>query len=330
MNIFYTADNNFVPQLAAGICSVCENNRDMEEIVFYIGSLGIPAQDQAQLAQLAQRYQRQIHFIQIDDLPSLIGSQLDTSGWNTVILARLLIDRLLPETVDRVLYLDGDTIVRGSLRELWATDLQGKVLGASIEPTVNRQRKISLGLNELHYFNSGVLLIDLKRWRETDTGARILSYYAQNNGKLVANDQDAINGALAGQIYPLSPKYNFYNIFWYYPYRVLCKLEAPAPYFSRQVFQDALEHPVILHYLGEDRPWRRGNTHRYTRDYQHYLSLTDWKDAPMEEGWQTYFVCYKLFLTVLKPFPILRYRIMDRLIPLFIQYRTRQREKKGQ
>lgn len=329
MNIFYTADNNFVPQLGAGICSVCESNQAVEEIVFYIGCLRISPEDQSKLARLAQRYQREIHFIEIENLTSLIGCDLDTSGWNTVILARLLIDRLLPESVDRVLYLDGDTIVRGSLEELWQTDMGSCVVGASIEPTVNRQRKNALGLNELHYFNSGVLLIDLKQWRASGTGTRILSYYTKNNGQLVANDQDAINGALAGEIHVLSPKYNFYNIFWYYPYRVLCKLEAPSPYVSKEVFQDAMDHPVIIHYLGEDRPWRRGNTHRYTGDFQHYLSLTDWKDSPMEEGWQTYFVCYKLFLTVLKPFPMLRYRIMDRLIPLFIQYRKRQREKQS-
>lgn len=329
MNLFYTADNNFAPQLGAALCSVCENNREAPSIHFYIGALDIAPDNQDKLRHLAEGYGREITFISLSNLSELIGFDFDTSGWNPVIAARLLIGQLLPEEVDRVLYLDGDTIVNGSLAELWDTDLQGRAVGASIEPTVNRARKEALGLGRLHYFNSGVLLIDLKRWRQEGTGERILSYYREHNGGLVANDQDAINGALAGEIHPLSPKYNFYNIFWYYPYRVLRRLEAPAPYFSEAEFRDALEHPVILHYLGEDRPWRRGNTHRYASVYQHYLSLTPWKGAAMEEGWQTYFLCYKLFLTVLKPFPMLRYRIMDRLIPLFIRHRARQRTKRA-
>ena len=46
------------------------------------------------------------------------------------------------------------------------------------------------------YINAGVLLIDLKKWRSEQTGLQILNYYAANNGKLFANDQDAINGTL--------------------------------------------------------------------------------------------------------------------------------------
>lgn len=327
MNIFYTADDNFTAQLGSGICSVCENNRAVDEIHFYIGALHITSNHQQALADLAKRYGRTVTIVPLDDLRTSLGFDFDTLGWSEVVLARLLVDRLLPSSVDRILYLDGDTIVRSDLTDLWNTDLKGCVLGASIEPTVNRARKEALGLTGQHYFNSGVLLIDLKRWREEQTGAQILDYYRQKGGALFAPDQDAINGALAGHIYALSPKYNFYNIFWYYPYRTLCKLEAPAKYFPKSVLDDARKDPAIIHYLGEDRPWRRGNTHRYTADYQHYLSLTPWKDTPMEDGWQTYFFCYKLFLTVLKPFPMLRYHIIDALIPAFMRYRKRRRLK---
>jgi lipopolysaccharide biosynthesis glycosyltransferase len=327
MNLFYTSDDNFVPQLGAGICSVCENNQNAQEICFYIGSLGITNDHQLELIQLAHRYGRRVVFLEIGNLRELIGFDFDTSGWNPIVLARLAVDRLLPQSVERVIYLDGDTIVRGSLKELWETDLEGCAIGASMEPTANRKRRVALGLAELPYFNAGVLLIDLKRWREEGTGARILGFYQAKQGQLFANDQDAINGALAGEIYVLSPKYNYFNIYWYYPYRVLCKLAAPAPYLSRAELKDAQRQPTIIHYLGEDRPWRRGNTHRYSADYQHYLSLTPWADTPMEEGWQTYFVCYKLFLTLLKPLPMLRYHIIDSLIPLFLRYRKRQRLK---
>lgn len=329
MNLFYTSDDHFVPQIGAAICSVCENNRGMDEIHFYIGALHITEEHQAQLAALAEGYQRRISFLPIDNLQQRLGFSFDTLGWNEVVVARLLIDQLFPENVDRVLYLDGDTIVRAGLTELWNTDLKGCVIGASIEPTVNRKRRDALGLHALPYFNSGMLLIDLKAWRERQTGKRILDFYRSRGGNLFAPDQDAINGALAGEIHVLSPKYNFYNIFWYYPYRTLAKLQAPAEYISLEVFQDAVDHPAIIHYLGEDRPWRQGNTHKYAPDYQHYLSLTPWADIPMETGWETYFRCYKLFLTLLKPFPLLRYKIIDTLIPLFMSYRKRQRLNKN-
>ena len=327
MNIFYTSDDNFVPQLGAGICSVCENNREMAEITFYIGALRITPEHQAALEALGGRYGRSVVCLPLDDLRQSLGFDFDTLGWSEIVLARLLADRLLPESVERVLYLDGDTIVRENLAPLWATDMGGCPIAASIEPTVNRARRASLGLEALPYFNSGVLLMDLKRWREEQTGQKILTFYRDRGANLFAPDQDAINGALAGHICVLSPKYNFYNIFWYYPYRVLCKLEAPAPYLPEDVFREAVAHPAIIHYLGEDRPWRHGNTHKYAADYQRYLALTPWKDAPMEGGWERYFFCYKAFLTVLKPFPMLRYKIIDALIPAFMRRRKRQRLK---
>lgn len=325
MNLFYTINDTFVPQLGAAICSVCENNKSMDSIHFYIGAMAVSDEHQEQLRVLVARYGRRISFIPIDHLQERLGFDFDTLGWNEVVLARLLVDQLLPPEVDRVLYLDGDTIVRGNLQNLWDTDLKGCPLGASIEPTVNRSRRKGLGLDKLPYYNAGVLLIDLQRWKESKVSQRVLDFYRARNGRLFANDQDALNGALPGEIFTISPKYNFYNIFWYYPYRTLVHLQKPAPYVPEDVFQDACDDPAIIHYLGEDRPWRRENTHRFSSDFHKYLAMTPWKDTPLEEGWELYFKFYKAFLTLGKPFPLIRYHIIDSLIPLVMRWRKRQR-----
>ena len=47
----------------------------------------------------------------------------------------------------------------------------------------------------------------------------------------------------------------------------------------------------------------------------------------MEEGWGAYFKCFKLFNTVTKPFPMLRYKIIDALIPAFMRRRAKQLKK---
>lgn len=329
MNIFYAADNNFVPQLGAGLCSVCENNKNSDEINFFIGGLNISDKNRELLLSLGEKYGRKVFFRPIDQIRDLLGFDFDTFGWNEITLARLLLDRLLPDTVDRVLYLDCDTIVLDDLHNLWSTDMEGSVLGAVIEPTANHARKKDLGLEFLPYYNCGVLLIDFNKWRKENTGKQILDFYRSRNGRLFANDQDAINGALPGEIYTLSPKYNYFNIFDYYSYHALSRIQSPASFISEEVFKDAQEHPCIIHYLGEDRPWRKGNTHNYSKEYQKYLSLTPWKGSPMEEGWELYFKCYKLFLTLTKPVPMLRYKIFDSLIPLFMKYRKAIRIKKA-
>ncbi len=327
MNILYTVNNGFVPQLATGICSVCENNKEEQFIHFYVLSLGITTDNKEKLNNLARRYNREISIIEIQDMNQYLDFEFDTLGWSPVILARLFMGKILPQEVERILYMDGDTIVIGSLKELWNLDLGDNVLGMSVEPTADRNRKNALGLEDYYYHNSGVLLVDLVKWRQVKAEELLINFYREKEGKLFAADQDALNGALKGRIYPLLPKYNFCNIYYQYPYRYLSKLIAPKKYFSKEEFEDCVKNPVIIHFLGEERPWRKGNTHKYRDDYWKYLGMTDWKDTSIEEGWTTYFICWRLFNFFTKPFPAIRYNIINSLIPWFMKYRARQLKK---
>ena len=328
MNLFYTVNDAFVPQLAAGIVSVCQNNPEADEICFYVGGLQISAENRSKLEALVVPYGRKIHYIELNGFLNTIGFSVDTTGWNEIVLARLLMGHLLPRDLDRVLYLDADTLVVGDISELWKTDLTGYTLAGSAEPTATRARRENLSLGTSPYINSGVLLVDLNAWRNSHAGERILEYYKEKQSIISAPDQDAINGALAGEIYLLPPCYNYYNIYWFYPYRMLKKLQEPAPYFSEAEYEAYVKNPEILHFLGEERPWRKGNHHPYREQYRTYLAMTPWADTPEEEGWETFLGAFHLFYTVLKPFPGMRYRIIDHMIPAFLRYRKTQRQKK--
>ena len=223
--------------------------------------------------------------------------------------------------------MDGDTIVRGSLNQLWNLDLGDKVLGMSVEPTVDRERKKELGLEGYYYHNSGVLLVDLDKWRQIQAEKLLMKFYKSKDGNLFAADQDMLNGALKDYIYSLSPKYNFCNIYYQYPYKFLANLIEPLEYFSEDEFDEAVKNPIIVHYLGEERPWRDGSTHKYREDYYKYLNMTCWKDTPSEEGWQFYFFCWKIFNGIMKPFPRLRYTIINFLIPHFMKFRANKLKK---
>lgn len=329
MNILYTLNDKFVPQVAGGICSICENNKDVDDINFYLISNGISEENKKELEKFVKKYNRNIEIKELGNIKEYFDFEFDTTGWNSIVLARLILDKFLPEDVDKILYLDGDTIVRGELKEFWDTNLENYILAASIEPTVDRKRKINLGLEYFPYYNAGVLLINLKKWREEKTGKAILDFYKEHNGKLFANDQDAINGALAGKIYTVSPEYNFYNIFYQYPYKFLEKLMKPVEYIGKESFDKARENPIIIHYLGEERPWGRGNTHKYKDDYIKYLDKTPWKGQNYEDGWKLYFICWNIFNILTKPFPRLRYKIINSLIPTCMKMRAKKLKSKN-
>lgn len=327
MNILYTLNDKFVPQVAAGICSVCENNKNIDEINFYLISDGISNENKLKLNSFVEGYNRKLTIMELGNIKEYIDFEFDTTGWNQIVLARLILDKFLPQSVNKVLYLDGDTIVRGSLGDLWNTDLTEHVIAASIEPTMDKKRKVNLGLEEKPYYNAGVLLINLDKWRFDKAGKRILDYYKANKGNLFANDQDAINGALNDQILTMSPTYNFYNIFYTYSYKFLSGLMKPVEYIDENVYRDAVCNPKIIHYLGEERPWRIGNHHKYRDDYLKYLSMTPWDGIGMENGWKLYFICWDIFNFLTKPFPGLRYKIINSLIPTFIKHRAKKNKK---
>lgn len=325
MNILYTIDNNFIPQLAAGIVSICDNNKKADRISFYIFSYGISSENQLSIRQLATSYHREIFFIDISNFMDSFDFDFDTNGWNEIVLSRLLMARFLPDSLHRVLYLDGDTIVRDDLDTLWTQNLGGCPIGAVMEPTANRKRRNEMGIGSFPYYNAGVLLVDLDKWRSTHLEQQLLECCKNRASSLFANDQDAINVTLAGRIYPLSIAYNYSNSFYYYPFVFLNRL---MPQFDNQVdFNNSFQNPIIIHYLGEDRPWRNGNTHKYSDDYRFYLSKTNWADTPMEKGWETYFAFWRLFNNLVNKAPRLRYAIIDGLIPLFMRFRKLMRKR---
>ena len=329
MNILYTTNDGFVGKVATGICSVFENNMDLPELTVYIIGQEISEKNKKKFRQLSQMYGRDISVIDLGNLNSYFDFNFDTLGWAPVILARLVLDKLLPETVDRVLYLDGDTVDIRGLQELWDTDLQGNILGACIEATVDKKRKKNLDMEGIPYINSGVLLIDLNKWRKECCGEKIINYYREKRGKLFAADQDVINAVLKDKIFYLPPCYNFYNIYWLYPYRVLKKMMGGDWYYSEDVFEKSMKQPVIIHFLGEERPWRKGNNHKYNLWYKKYHEKTPWKDEAEEEGWELYFKCWDLFNILMKPFPMLRYHIINHLVPVFMKWRKKQLDKEN-
>ena len=328
LNIVYTTDRGYLPQTAVSITSVCENNKEIPCISFFVLGQGLSREDQRSLADLAKSYgteghARRLVVREIGRMETYFDFSFDTSGWNPIVLARLVMDRFLPEDMERVLYLDGDTIVRGDLRPLWTADLHGCVIGACAEPTCSHERKEALGLKGMPYYNAGVLLVDLKRWRGEGAGREIIEYYRNSGGALFANDQDAINAGLKGRIYSLSVTYNYHNTYDIYRYRLLEKnCDYPVP--SREELALIRRDPCIVHFLGEERPWRRGNTHRFRDEYLAYLDRTPWKGEGLEDGWREYFVCWRIFNLLMRPFPMTRLRLINELIPVMLKRRQKR------
>lgn len=308
MNIVYASNENYVKHMAASMISIFQQNRREKRLVVYVLSIGIKMESRERLEAMADTYHREIRWIELENIRSLFPFGVDTRGFDISAMGRLFVGRLLPENIQRVLYLDCDTVAARPLGKLWRTDLKGKLVGAVMEPTIYRVVKEEIGLGEQDpYINSGVLLIDLKRWRRQGAEEKLLGFFGGRGGSLFACDQDTINGALKGEILFLPPKYNFFTNYRYFSYRELMRYSKTYGMVGKAAFKAAKQCPVIIHYMGDERPWIAGNRNHYRKYYEQALALTPWAGEEKEKGKEWYMLAYHLmdYVTVICP-PIRR------------------------
>jgi FkbM family methyltransferase len=214
---------------------------------------------------------------------------------------RLLLPRLLPE-VTRVLYLDADLLVRGPVRSLWEQDLAGKCLAAVTNPILGRDRRRvveDLGLpHPDRYFNSGVMLMDLERLRDTGLMLEAERIAKDRSVPTPWADQEPLNAALWEQRLDLHPRWNVMNPCFDLPARLL-----PWP---RDQVREAIENPAIIHFIGPYKPWHYRLRHVYAQDYFRHLAQTPWQERPREGR-----TLRHMILRPLPPYLAMRYESIE-------------------
>lgn len=163
-------------------------------------------------------------------------------------LGRLWVE-LLPKKVDRVVYLDCDTIVQEHLGRLISSNLRGSVIGACYN-LVSPDRSIQIsngvvsrpdfGSASPGHFNSGILVIDVDSWRAKAIGERARDIWKTYGCLFEAPDQDLLNYVFQGAWQPLSPVWN----------------KSIQVDIGQNISGEWLSHPRgILHYTGPLKPW---------------------------------------------------------------------------
>lgn len=301
MNIAYVSNENYAKHLGISLHSLLENNKHVEEIRIYIISIGIQEGSKEKLRALSQIYGRDMEMIEFSDIAKKIGYEVDTTRFDISVMGRLFLSDLL--TVDKVLYLDCDTLILDDIEKLYQRKLK-KILAAVMEPTIAFDVKKDIGMARyMPYFNTGVLLMDLKKWREGKITQRVLSYLENIKNRCIFTDQDAINASMVYDIEALSPKYNFFSNYKYWSYAALVKQNRRYAYYPKKEFEKAKKQPVIIHFAGHERPWLSGNFNPYRTEYEKYKKSSLWKEEKREKGNRAYLFAYHIMnlLTMLSP-----------------------------
>lgn len=279
LNIIYSSDDNYYIYMGVSILSVLENNRNFNSINIYIVDNNINDVNKLELKKLVESYQRNIIFIDFEKYKKYLKLNMP---WEISIsaYARLFVASMLANNIDKVLYFDCDTLIVSNLNELWNQDINDFYV-AGVCDTVSSNTKKAIGLNNVDlYINSGMILINLKKWREDNLEEKLLTFIEKYKGNVIHHDQGVINGAIKNKmILPL--KYNLMTQYLMMSRDDIIKFyKVEDPFYSQEEIDEAINNPVYIHYTPgfTTRPWVKGCKHPYVDLYWKYLKLTPWKD----------------------------------------------------
>ncbi len=290
INVVFSSDNNYAQYMGVAICSLFENKKCQNEIGIHVLDGGISEDNKAKLSILEDKYNFKINYIKIN--PEEFNGLWIRDNLTCATYYRLVIPETLPN-VDKIIYLDCDIVIVNDLKELYDTEIQDYYIGAVDEEKYPKNIKsIELFKKEDSpkgtYFNSGVMLINSKKWREDNLSQKLLQYTRETHGKFYYCDQDVLNSFVGNMWKQIPYKYNYMTL--------LMTKKHPS-----QKIKDV----SIIHYIYL-KPWNYLCNYPLKKYYFKYLAKTPWKNEKyINRNLKTFIIKYfQLGIMYLIPKPL--------------------------
>lgn len=222
--------------LGVTLNSLLKNCSDPKKLSIYVLCADLNLSDKTNITNLLNKFGLTEFFL-IDFNPKEYFVNFDNLHGDWTCYGKLLLQDYVKG--DSVLYLDADLVIKLNVLTLDGFDFEGKSLGAvhsgSVEYSLENFFFYKIGLTkDLPVFNSGIVFLNLKMWREKDIRNRCLNFAAKYPNELVSHDQTILNSLFAGNFAYLPSEF---NVPWYaHSKKPLAKLP-------------------ILHFVGSPKPW---------------------------------------------------------------------------
>ena len=229
INVCYSSDQNYAKYMALSMATVLNTKAPDDNIHFYILDGGISDKDKQKILNLKRIAPCEITFITVDKDKFKNFPLEHTKSLTLSTYYRLLLPDFLPN-LDKVIYFDCDIEARGSLKDLYNTEisLYPLAMAEDIDADFHCKR---LNLNS--YYNAGMLLLNLQKLREEKFTEKVFDFIEENSEKLYQHDQDVLNLYFKNQIKELDPKWNYNKHFTH-----------------TSSFMKKVKTAQVIHYLG--------------------------------------------------------------------------------
>lgn len=292
LQVAFATDNGYIEMTAIAMYSLFDNNREFKNITVYILDNCISEYGKNQLREIANNFGRQIEFIDCSAIGEWLGNEVmemfqrENTNVPVTSYSRLFLPDLLDESIEKILYLDADSIILGSYADLWSENIdEYAVLG--VLDNVNSEARIRVGLSEnFGYINAGVLLMNLAFLRKMNFGTCVRNFIKKYQGRVFHHDQGVINGVLNDKIGILPVQYNMLSfLFEQNSVEKIKKMYDIPMFYSEQEYIFAKEKPVFIHFTEGylQRPWVKNCKHPLKVKWMEYRDKTIWKSEKLQK-----------------------------------------------
>lgn len=258
INILVTLNEAYLPHLNVMLFTLIRYNPDCYFDVYLLHSAIREESLHPTEAVLGQT--GCLHPIRISE--SGLENAPTTSRYPQEIYFRIFASYYLPKNLERVLYLDPDLVVNGSILPLYRIPLDEYYFAAAshIGTFMHKVNELRLDMDEdSPYINSGVMLMNLELLRLEQNFDDVFAFIEKRKSHLVLPDQDIISSLYGCKIYTLDP----------FRYNMTERLYQKQIFFERDFnLEWVKKHSVIIHYCGRNKPWKENYIGQLSVFYQ--------------------------------------------------------------
>lgn len=196
--IFFASDRNYIPYLTVAIKSMVNKINNLDEYRVYILTNDVHEEDIAEIRSL-EKENFKVEIVDVNPKIESIKNKVALRDYYSVsIYFRLFIPTLFPQ-YDKAIYLDSDIVLNADIAKLYNEEIGNNYVGAVLDEVVYSSDDLiyyaneALDVSEKQYFNSGVLIMNLKKFRDNDIENDFYNWVNMYKFGAVAPDQDYLN-----------------------------------------------------------------------------------------------------------------------------------------
>lgn len=282
LKVAYSCNDGYISQTGISLISLLQNNQCFSDITVYFIVKDVQKDNIETIKNICNSFNRSLVVIDFKDIAFDLNIS-DTGRHIETIYTKIFFSRI-PD-LDKVFYVDSDTIIIDSLEKLWNIELEDSYMGMVRTFTGETEKKLLTIDSSSFFYNDGISLCNVDYCRRHKLIEKCKHVIAEFNGNPPVLSEGVINKVCQGKIKAISPRYNMmaglYQLISLNPRYV-----AEKTGYTENDLIESFQQPIVIHFLSGfyNRPWNIGCTHPLRNYYLYYKAKSPWANQPLQKS----------------------------------------------